>query len=1479
MKYLKLLVLLLFAFSFSGLKEAHATHVMGSEIKWECLGKDTFKITVRVYRDCNGVRLSATALQVRSAKCGTRTYATSMSLVDDITPVCDEQCTRCDSRSCSFEYGIQAYDLTTTVILTDWRKRGCCDITISWQQCCRNNAITTGARSQNFYVEGKMNICQDPCDNSPSFTGAPLALICLGRDFIYNQGVQDKDVDPKTGGLVDSLVFSFADPLTSATGKTTWNSGYSSDKPIYFLGFPKSQLPFPRGFHLDSVTGDLMFRPMREEQTVISFKVEEYRDGVLIGVTRRDVQIIVIKCPNNNPPVISGINCSQPKPQNFSTDACAGETICFTVCTSDKDKGDTVTIDWNAGIPGATFEVINKGDKRETGRFCWTPQDKDVGTQGHKFLVTAKDDACPVNGFTGRAFSIVVKATPKAKYDTLIYDCGEARFTAERVGKVNIQQYQWALSGRLAIKKGGDYDTTYHHYKYPGMKPFSLTLYGKNGCNKTYVDTVTVPEYVNVTTTPDLTVCAGEEVELKATVANSVGKYRVDWSTGDKFKDEPGSTKITVGTRDTFVFAKITDEQCENSDTTFIYVNNPVEMELGDNVRICPGGEHEFGVVLTYDTLDADTNFTFSWTRDGLSNVLSTNDTLLATDSATYYLVVADSLGCTSEDNVSLLINPARNWKPNEKAICLNDTAVLKVKETSPGSVFEWWLSPSDSNRTPYHVGEALEHDPKESQFYGIKWTETLNNMTCTQYDSVYVKVNPLPDITLVKPGSVCENGDPIILSFNGSPIGGEWFDTLASDDYVQFGRFYPDRAGADGENPKSHPLFYAYEDPITRCKDTQATSITVKPLPIVELSEEEIPMCTTEDPRELGQYVVKVSGEGRWDGIGVSKVGNKFYFDPASPLVGYKPGIYELIYTYTHTKSTTAPFCSNSDTMLLRLIEVPKVEAGEYDSLCLNGPVTLLAPTPADGDGGTGEWFYLGTDISNPKPVAQSRNFNPANFEDKQEHFLRYVFTVENSECRASDSTSIKINPLPIPKVLTTWLQGEGKNKICELSVPKDLKGNTQDANGPESYINREWSGNGVIESGGVYKFDPADAGLGGPYPLTYEVTNIFGCVGEATDSITVDGEKKISFTNDKVCKGDIVVMDLTVENAEAVQWSTTGDGEFVNDRALNAEYEPGEKDKDIDFELEVATDYPDNVCAEVSASSTIRVHPLPEVAFDVDEIFCGPGLAIFANQSRVARGSIRENIWDYGNGETETVQGKKQTTTTIYGAVGEVDKFVAKLTCITDEGCEASAEKVIRTLKTPLAAFTPKPGVTTLSSPEVYFDNKSQYVNDENSTYEWDFGDDDPLSIDDEDLRVTENPMYRYQDTGSYDVKLIATNYYPKEGPEELDFACADEITKTIVIKPEIVIYIPTAFSPDGRGIEKNERFLPVTDNVQSYTLKIFNRWGELMWETNDLEESWDGTKAGIECLPDVYLYVVKAKNQEGRDYEFNGTITLLR
>lgn len=184
---------------------------------------------------------------------------------------------------------------------------------------------------------------------------------------------------------------------------------------------------------------------------------------------------------------------------------------------------------------------------------------------------------------------------------------------------------------------------------------------------------------------------------------------------------------------------------------------------------------------------------------------------------------------------------------------------------------------------------------------------------------------------------------------------------------------------------------------------------------------------------------------------------------------------------------------------------------------------------------------------------------------------------------CPALDTmVEIKVNPLPVPAILTQWSQGAGSNKICVSSSSKELKGNTKDANGPETYKSAEWSGAGVSETGGVYSFDPASA-TEGSHSLVYNVTNTFGCSSSADELVIVDGEKKASFTftSDK----SEVSFTQTIENAKAWTWNF-GDGNSSTGENPTHDYS-----KDGTYTVELATNDPSNVCAEVLATEEVAV------------------------------------------------------------------------------------------------------------------------------------------------------------------------------------------------------------------------------------------------------------------------------------------------
>lgn len=178
------------------------------------------------------------------------------------------------------------------------------------------------------------------------------------------------------------------------------------------------------------------------------------------------------------------------------------------------------------------------------------------------------------------------------------------------------------------------------------------------------------------------------------------------------------------------------------------------------------------------------------------------------------------------------------------------------------------------------------------------------------------------------------------------------------------------------------------------------------------------------------------------------------------------------------------------------------------------------------------------------------------------------------------------------------------------------------------------------------------------------------------------------------------------------------------------------------------------------------------------------------------------------------------------------------------------------------PEANFGYSPNPVLMFNTEVNFTNLSY----NGSTYEWIFEEGSPS------FSTDENPTVMFPDgvDGEYDVTLITTS----------DLGCTDTITIPLVVLPEVLMYAPNAFTPDGDEHNQNWRIHIVGIDVYDFQLQLFDRWGELIWESRDPEAGWDGTFKGQPCQVGTYTWVVRAKDllNDGQ-YVYNGHVTLLR
>ncbi|MFN3939898.1 MAG: gliding motility-associated C-terminal domain-containing protein, partial [Chitinophagales bacterium] len=170
------------------------------------------------------------------------------------------------------------------------------------------------------------------------------------------------------------------------------------------------------------------------------------------------------------------------------------------------------------------------------------------------------------------------------------------------------------------------------------------------------------------------------------------------------------------------------------------------------------------------------------------------------------------------------------------------------------------------------------------------------------------------------------------------------------------------------------------------------------------------------------------------------------------------------------------------------------------------------------------------------------------------------------------------------------------------------------------------------------------------------------------------------------------------------------------------------------------------------------------------------------------------------------------------------------------------------------PDALFSSDPEIGLLGTPYVFINESSGAVE-----YDWYFGDGG--------YSAAVNPTYIFNALGTYQICLTATNAS----------GCEDTYCREIQIETDGVADIPSAFSPNGDG--SNEILFVRGFGIKEMRLKIFNRWGELVFESADQDSGWDGTFRGKPQEAEVYVYLLQVEFDDGKSMEKTGNITLLR
>lgn len=275
------------------------------------------------------------------------------------------------------------------------------------------------------------------------------------------------------------------------------------------------------------------------------------------------------------------------------------------------------------------------------------------------------------------------------------------------------------------------------------------------------------------------------------------------------------------------------------------------------------------------------------------------------------------------------------------------------------------------------------------------------------------------------------------------------------------------------------------------------------------------------------------------------------------------------------------------------------------------------------------------------------------------------------------------------------------------------------------------------------------------------------------------------------------------------------------------------------------------ENNCTGAPTSKEFIVLPTPTADFAGTPLTgCNPLPVKFTNLTTVQPGMQYQ--WSFGNGAVST----QADPLYVYTAAGT---YTVTLAAANGFGCADTATKTayVKVTAQPVAGFT-------LSPPKVTMDNPGTHVID-NSLYAetWLYTMDDGTTYD------LSSPFHTYKIPGEYVVTQVVTN----------SLGCSDTAVRTIEVLPSTNVFIPNAFSPNGDGT--NDEWNAVISYITSFELRIFDRWGGAVFETDDVYEGWNGRfrNNGKPMKDEVYVYIIRFRELSGKTREITGHITLLR
>jgi gliding motility-associated-like protein len=814
-----------------------------------------------------------------------------------------------------------------------------------------------------------------------------------------------------------------------------------------------------------------------------------------------------------------------------------------------------------------------------------------------------------------------------------------------------------------------------------------------------------------------------------------------------------------------------------------------------------------------------EANFNYAIFKNNLLIEQNSNGTFTIEDTGSYFVIAFDSICADTSNTLNI------NRLPVSEILISKDTIICPgttIDITANGGATYLWST--------MQTKDTIQVTPTSDSVFTVAVTD---NNGCSQLHEVQISLHPnlFPDAGIND--TICK-GDSRFLIANG-------------------GAHYVWNTGENTNEIKIQPT------------STSTYSVTI-------MSAQ---LCTAIDSAIVVVMELPIANAGKDTSI---CAGNLINLNATGGISyewnnGTTSSINQVAAGTTYIVTVTDESgCTDSDEVVVSFSPGQIPEAGNNDSICIGDSTILQASGGSLFIWNTGD----STNAISVDPI-QTTTFK--------------VTVTSNDGCSGIDSVIVKVNELPQPKL------GDDR-AICpnESTVIAAL---------PDMF-SYKWSGG---ENQAAIMVTPDTTTT-----YTVSITNDRLC--SASENIVVQVKSAPNMTIDTIlplCK-----------NASAVALSgQSANGYFFGDGVLNGKFHPSVTDTTI---VTIYYTADEHNCSD-TISSRIMIYPVPEVLLE-DQTVCE------SNQIELGEANQTDGDYRWSNGETEKVITLSPSSNTTYALTitsndgcterdtanitmlesPKVDFFVDKengcrphtvsfmdasslsgiyyiwdfgdqqiftsntgdinhtyfekgdynvsLTVISADSCidSSTQNKLIQVYDPPKAEFTYSPRGPSNLQPEVHFTNQSE--GDINS-YSW-------VIEDKQTSYYSKDMSHRFTTSGEFQVSLIVENEY-----------CHDETSQYVIVEADHTIYIPTAFTPDGDGVNDEFKIEGIDISNDDFRLYVFTRWGEEIYTGTDINKGWNGTKHNQgEVLPvGVYSWLVEYRDLDKKGHKLKGKVTILR